>query len=327
MQQLNMASASTEDTIPDEIARHIKTPSLSRHFLGDHSKNKNTLHVLQWNVLAQAFSYTKDNFIRVSNDALDFENRKWRILQQIIAHKPDLCALEEMDIFNVFLKDELPKYGYSCHFVQKIHSKCLLFEDDAKNFKGPDGTLLCFKTDLFIELARHQDQLPDDGRQEKHIFAVLELEHKSSSKKIIFIGTHLKARKTFEASRTAQTEALIQYIKNKYPMHTHMILAGDFNGDNTEPFYQDITKYGFRSAYCDMLNNKEPPYTTWKFKGRDGTERESCRTIDYVFFTPNGFTPKAILQFPTLEAMGPNGLPSINYPSDHLALEVIFNIQ
>jgi len=58
-----------------------------------------------------ALSYTKNNFIRVPNDVVAFENRKWRILEQIIARKPDLCALEEMDIFNDFLKDELPKYG------------------------------------------------------------------------------------------------------------------------------------------------------------------------------------------------------------------------
>lgn len=155
----------------------------------------------------------------------------------------------------------------------------------------------------------------------------MELEHKSSSKKIVFIGTHLKARKNFTSSRTAQTHALMEYIKNKYSKHTYIILVGDFNGNTSEPFYKEITDYGFKSAYSVMLNNQEPPYTTWKFKGRDGTERESCGTIDYIFYTPNGFTPKAILDFPTKDEIGPNALPSVNYPSDHLALEVVFNIQ
>lgn len=49
--------------------------------------------------------------MRVPADVVAFEKRKWRILEQIIVRKPDLCALEEMDIFDVFLKDELPKYG------------------------------------------------------------------------------------------------------------------------------------------------------------------------------------------------------------------------
>jgi nocturnin len=148
-----------------------------------------------------------------------------------------------------------------------------------------------------------------------------------SSKKIVFIGTHLKARKNFASSRTAQAQALIQYIQNQYPTQTHIILAGDFNGDTAEPFYSEIINYGFGSAYRTMLNDHEPPYTTWTFKGRDGTERESSQTIDYIFYKPTGFTPKAILQFPTKDEIGPNGLPSINYPSDHLALEVIFDIK
>jgi hypothetical protein len=58
-----------------------------------------------------ALSYTKDNFVRVQNEVVAFQTRKWRILEQIIIRRPDLCALEEMDIFTCFLKDELPKYG------------------------------------------------------------------------------------------------------------------------------------------------------------------------------------------------------------------------
>jgi endonuclease/exonuclease/phosphatase family metal-dependent hydrolase len=156
---------------------------------------------------------------------------------------------------------------------------------------------------------------------------VLDLEHKPSSKNIVFIGTHLKAKKAFETTRTGQTQSIVRYIRDEYPTHTHIILAGDFNGDKKEPFYSEIFNFGFRSAYRTMMEDKEPPYTTWKFKGRDGTERESCQTIDYIFYNPIGFTPKTVLKFPSKTDMGHDGLPSRNYPSDHLALEVIFNIQ
>jgi hypothetical protein len=53
--------------------------------------------------------------------------------------------------------------------VEKINSKCLLFKEDRDNFKGPDGTLLCFKTNIFKEIGRKSDQLPNDGRQEMHV--------------------------------------------------------------------------------------------------------------------------------------------------------------
>jgi mRNA deadenylase 3'-5' endonuclease subunit Ccr4 len=40
-----------------------------------------------------------------------YETRKWRILEQILINQPDLCSLEEVDIYDCFLKEQLPKYG------------------------------------------------------------------------------------------------------------------------------------------------------------------------------------------------------------------------
>ncbi|CAF1335355.1 unnamed protein product [Rotaria sp. Silwood1] len=310
-----MATSATNNSIPNE------------EFDINVSPTKTTIHVLQWNVLAQALSYTKGNFVRVSDEVVDFETRKWRILEQIIIRRPDLCALQEMDMYDCFFKDELPKYGYACFFVPKTNSKCLLFKDDTKNFKGPDGTLLCYKTDVFEKLSEYGEQLPDDGRREKQMFAVLDLKHKHSSKEILFIGTHFKSKKEFKTSRTHQAKAIVNFINEKYSTREHVIVAGDFNGDMDEPCYSEFLNFGFQSAYRTKLNDKEPEFTTWKFKGRDGTEREQCKAIDYIFYKPKGFTPKAILQFPNKSDIGLNALPSIHYPSDHLALEVVFNIE
>jgi hypothetical protein len=114
---------------------------------------------------------------------------------------------------------------------------------------------------------------------------MLELKHKPSSANIIFVGTHLKAKKPYANIRRLQTKAILQY-----------------------------------------LNDKEPLFTTWKFREHDGIEEEQCRTIDYIFYKPEGFVPIAILNLPSKEDIGRNGLPSNEYPSDHLAVETIFKI-
>jgi hypothetical protein len=49
----------------------------------------------------------------VKKETVAYDARKWRILEQIIIRKPDLCALEEVDIYDCFLQYHLPKYGYS----------------------------------------------------------------------------------------------------------------------------------------------------------------------------------------------------------------------
>ncbi|CAF2555687.1 unnamed protein product [Rotaria sp. Silwood2] len=322
-----MASSTIKDSVPSEIKQHIKPESLKREFDINISRTQTTIHVLQWNVLAQALSYTKGNFVRVSDDVVDFDSRKWRILEQIIIRQPDLCALQEMDMFDCFLKNELPKYGYTCYFVPKPNSRCDLFKDDTKNYKGPDGTLLCYKTEAFEERSKRQEQLPDDGRHAKQIFAVLDLKHKNLGNEILFIGTHFKSKKECKPSRTHQAEVVVAFIRKNYPTRKHVIIAGDFNGDADEPCYSEFLNLGLRSAYRTKMNDKEPEFTTWKFKGRDGTESEQCKAIDYIFYNPQGFTPQAILQFPKKADIGPNALPSIHYPSDHLALEVMFNIE
>lgn len=42
---------------------------------------------------------------------VNYETRKWRVLEQILVHQPDLCSLEEVDIYDCFLQEQLSKYG------------------------------------------------------------------------------------------------------------------------------------------------------------------------------------------------------------------------
>ncbi|CAF1518312.1 unnamed protein product, partial [Didymodactylos carnosus] len=226
-------------------------------------------------------SYAEGNFIRVESDVVDFDQRKQHILDQILIHKPDLCSLEEMDIYEAFLKPELAKHNYTCYFTPKTNSKCFEFKDTT-NFKGPDGILLMYKNDVFKEIRSNNFELPDDGRYAKQV----------------------RMRS-------------LQSVSHHAP--------GDFNGERDEEFYKIILSCGFSSAYSTLLNG-EPEFTTWKFKQRGSTEKEECRTIDYIFYNAEGFTPLEYLSLPQKSEIGTNALPSRNYPSDHLALAVKFLI-
>lgn len=153
------------------------------------------------------------------------------------------------------------------------------------------------------------------------------MKHKPSNASIVFVGTHLKAKKPFASIREKQAEGIIHYLSTQYPSQTHIIVVGDFNGDPNEPFYGLFRQSGFSSAYQTMLNGVEPTFTTWKFRERDGKEDEQCHCIDYIFYKPEGFSPNAILKLSTKEEIGSDGLPSNHYPSDHLALEAVFEIK
>lgn len=66
---------------------------------------------MQWNTLAQGLSNPERNFIRVKQETVAYETRRWRILEQIVIRQPDLCSLEEVDTYENFLQHQLPKYG------------------------------------------------------------------------------------------------------------------------------------------------------------------------------------------------------------------------
>jgi endonuclease/exonuclease/phosphatase family metal-dependent hydrolase len=144
---------------------------------------------------------------------------------------------------------------------------------------------------------------------------------------LVFIGTHLKSKKQFAAHRTAQTQALLQHVNVQYPNDRHVILAGDFNGESSEPFYDLLIQAKFHSTYRDLMNGAEPSFTSWRFKARNGSaEKEESTTIDYIFYRSNRLKPISYLEIPIKADIGCNGLPSKTYPSDHLALQTIFLI-
>lgn len=50
-----------------------------------------------------------------------------------------------------------------------------------------------------------------------------------------------------------------------------------------------------------------------------------CRyAVDHIFHSACGVSAEAVLKLSTEEEVGANGLPSVNWPSDHLSLYVEF---
>jgi len=58
---------------------------------------------------------------------------------------------------------------YTCFFTPKPLSPCFTFLHDSANFKGPDGVLLCYKTQLFEEIKRYYYQQEENGTQGKPV--------------------------------------------------------------------------------------------------------------------------------------------------------------
>ncbi|KAL1517604.1 hypothetical protein ABEB36_001345 [Hypothenemus hampei] len=289
----------------------------------------NSLRVFQWNILSQALGKENDNFAKCPDEALDWNHRKYLIIEEIIEYCPDIICLQEVDHFN-FLKLVLATQGYTGMFFPKPDSPC--FYIDGNN--GPDGCAIFFRTNKF-ELLRTEARILEIWRiQSNQVALLMILKVKETGREICVVTTHLKAKHNalLATLRNEQGKDLLDFLKRNCGDRP-VILAGDFNAEPVEPVYSTMlaSEQNLASAYAECYANndglpsaaREPPYTTWKIRDAG----EICHTIDYIFYSKNQLDVETVLEFPEGSEIGEARVPSLSYPSDHFSLVCDFRLR
>ena len=62
-------------------------------------KSRLSLRVLQWNQLSQTLGTQNDGFVRCPLPALEWRTRRWRLLEELVRHQPDILCLQEVCFF------------------------------------------------------------------------------------------------------------------------------------------------------------------------------------------------------------------------------------
>ncbi|KAF7267737.1 hypothetical protein GWI33_019065 [Rhynchophorus ferrugineus] len=294
----------------------------------EYTTSPHTIRVFQWNILSQALGTMNDNFVRCPDEALDWNHRKYLIVEEIVEYCPDVICLQEVDHFN-FLKRVLATQGYTGMFFPKPDSPC--FYIDGNN--GPDGCAVFFRSNKF-ELVRAETRILEIWKiQSNQVALLMILKVKETGEEICVVTTHLKARHSalLATLRNEQGKDLLEFVQ-RYAEDRPLIIAGDFNAEPSEPIYSTMlnSNQSLASAYaetnCDNSipsATREPPYTTWKIRD----EGEICHTIDYVFYSRNNLDIDSVLEFPTETDIGADRVPSLIYPSDHFSLVCDFSIR
>ena len=215
--------------------------------------------------------------------------------------------------------------GYDGCFFPKPDSPALYVKDT----NGPDGCAIFFKMSKFTEVKKDTIILRNIDTEEHtnqvSIVYHLKLKEDNSGNDVLCVATtHLKAKTGWEKLRHKQGAWLLHYLKENIGSFP-LVVCGDFNADPIEPVYKEFrdSELNLHSAYSMAdPDKKEPPYTTWKIR-----DKEICRTIDYIWYTRDNLQPINLLQIPTSEQIGPDRLPSMAYPSDHISLAADFIIR
>lgn len=216
----------------------------------------------------------------------------------------------------------LSRLGYQGTFFPKPWSPCL----DVEHNNGPDGCALFFLQNRFKLVNSANIRLTAMTLKTNQVAIAQTLECKESSRQFCIAVTHLKARTGWERFRSAQGCDLLQNLQTitqgaKIPL----IVCGDFNAEPTEEVYKHFasSSLNLNSAYklLSADGQSEPPYTTWKIR----TSGECRHTLDYIWYSRQALSVRSALDLLTEEQIGPNRLPSFNYPSDHLSLVCDFS--
>ncbi|XP_063776429.1 nocturnin [Pseudophryne corroboree] len=309
-----------------QVALQGRPARLHREFVSrkDDFNSPNPFRVMQWNILAQALGEGKDNFIKCPMEALNWEERKYLILEEILIYRPDVLCLQEVDHYFDTFQPILSRLGYQCTFLAKPWSPCL----DVEHNNGPDGCALFFLKDRFQLVSSAKLRLSARTLKTNQVAIAEILQCNETGKLVCFVVTHLKARTGWERFRLAQGTDLLRNLESitqgaKIPL----VICGDFNAEPTEEVYKRFasSSLNLNSAYKVLSEDgeTEPPYTTWKIRPTG----ESCNTLDYIWYSQHALNVNSALSLLTEEQIGPNRLPSFNYPSDHLSLVCSFSFK
>lgn len=257
------------------------------------------------------------NFVKAPQEALKWENRKDKLLREILRSGADVVCLEEVDHFPDFFQPMMKENGFEGFFKPKPSSPCLEVEGNS----GPDGCALFYKSEKYSCLDKRELRLQNkDGEKTNQVAILVKLELRECSMdskphQLCVAVTHLKAKAESSDLRAAQGAHLYSEMM-KFCGDLPGVVCGDFNAQPTEPVYSYFKQATWLDSSYFTSSGKEPPLTSWKF--RPG--KVSKYTIDYIWYTVGLLEVKTVWNVPTEEGIGESALPSWTYPSDHIAL-------
>ncbi|CAM9457882.1 unnamed protein product [Chrysoparadoxa australica] len=295
-------------------------------------------------------------FIKAPPGSLDWEARKWRIMEEVLRVECDVIVLCEVDHYDDFMRPLLEGCGYRSLFVGKPASPCLQYGS-----AQADGCCLFYKEDKldlmssrgFTFAHSESDSLSVESKAaaaeklvvQNQVGLLAALRCKASRKELIVGATHLKASKTLQGEISRAKEAR-EFLDKATALRSQLgkplesggtgadvpvLLCGDFNATPRACSmyeglcYREIEKHPLSLQSVYPLDDDS--FTTWKIRqGPDGKDKETRHTIDYMLHS-SGITPLSYLGMPSSEDLGAARAPSFVYPSDHFSLVATFALE
>lgn len=327
-------------------------PSKPREILelldGSTAAHQDKFKVLSFNILAgntcttQAYGYAP-------TEALSWEYRREKILQEIVTHDADVVCLQEIekDVFDEYFSVQLAYKGYKGVFWSRARAKTM----SAKDVKTVDGCATFYKHAKFIlldkqgiEFAHAAINRPDMKMQRDmfnrfmsrdHIGLLTFFENRYTGSRVLVGNTHIFWDPAYADVKLIQVAILMQGIDKaaekyaKWPAQTNkkaIALANDDSDDDvpSEPLAEPGPSKSYSSktvlplVLCSDLNSTvDSGVYELLAKGSVAPDHKELRGFEYGDFTKYGIEhPFSIRSAYTHLDKGPDAMPFTNYTID-----------
>ncbi|KAJ0181775.1 hypothetical protein K1T71_002497 [Dendrolimus kikuchii] len=286
--------------------------------------------------------------------ALHIDYRKQLIIKELLGYNADIICLQEVDnkIFQHCLKPTLECEGYNGQFYKKgkdvAEGLSCFYRSERFSYLGGEEILISkmLPTETCLQPIWNviQDNEPLKQRllDRSTVANATFLQSNDNCNEILIVGnTHLYFHPDADHIRLIQGGTIIYWLQDikkkmqiKYPdKRVSLILSGDFNS---------VPSCGIYQLYCTGEASSTLP--DWKSNLNEAVEglhlkqsiplASACGTpeytnftdgfadcLDYIFYETSNLDVIQVVPFPSTEELKAHtALPSIVFPSDHIAL-------
>lgn len=335
-----------------------KCPFEERHkFTSEHLSGK-CFRCVSYNILADL--YCDSDYTRTvlhpycPSYALHIDYRKQLIMKELLGYNADIVCLQEVDnkIFQHYLSPILSSDGFKGQFYKKgkevAEGLACFYRCSRFSYLGDDKICLskavteetCLQP--IWDVIKHNKPLVERLLDRSTIASATFLQSNDNNEDILIVGnTHLYFHPDADHIRLIQGGIIIYWlqhikenIEKKYPdKRISLILSGDFNS---------VPSCGIYQLYCTGMASSTLP--DWKSNTNEAVEglslkqdislASACGTpeftnfthefadcLDYIFYEKTNLEVIQVVPFPSTEELKANiALPSVVFPSDHIAL-------
>lgn len=321
-----------------------------------HSVNSDEFRVVCYNILADVFA-TSD-FARTTlfpfcpEYVLSMSYRKQLIVKELLGYHADFICLQEcgMKLFNTYLRPILKLHGYEGFFDLKLgampEGEAFFYRTDRYSHVKDltvsvrDAMYMDCNGDILAELANAPEILESIHKKTAigQIHVLRETCGEKDRRQICVLNTHLYYKRFSQHVRILQMAILVNYLEAQLANmedgeNTTVLVCGDLNSLRNDTLLKYLagtivdsndSVWSGLGASKELLNVAlQAPRKLQNLSGCPSFTSfvpHCVETLDYIFGDEN-LKLSAFVPLPTAEELIPyTGIPSLESPSDHLAL-------